>query len=62
MIIAIRYLIILAALSAVSYAVLYVFKGQPRYLRWSLRILIGSLVGALVFFVGLFIERLTMGC
>ncbi|MFT4103457.1 MAG: hypothetical protein QM674_21005 [Burkholderiaceae bacterium] len=59
MIIAIRYLIILAALSAVSYAVLYVCKGQPRYLRWSLRILTGSLIGALVFFIGLFIERLT---
>jgi hypothetical protein len=58
MMILLRIVAVVIGLVAAGYAVAWLRTGQPRYLQIAKRSFIGGLVVALVFFAGLFIERL----
>lgn len=52
--------LVVVLLAAVAYCALgYVFTRDRRYLRLAWRLLLGGMLAALVFFVVMFVERLT---
>ena len=59
MMILLRAVALLIGLVAIGYAVAWLRTGQTRYLRNAKRSFFGGVIAALVFFAGMFIERLT---
>jgi hypothetical protein len=53
-----RVAILFFGLVIAGFAVAYLRTGNPRHLRHAVRALIAGLITALLFFIGLFIERL----
>ena len=53
-----RTLAIVAALASILCAGAYVFTREPKYLKWTFRVLKISAVLAFIFFGGLFAEEL----
>lgn len=54
-----RALLFVFAVAVIVLAVLFFFRGDPKYLRWAGRLFGAALAAAVLFFAVLLIERLT---